>query len=373
MKKRLALPFPELPTEINEKIFRYLRTAFLIRNARLVNHDWQTYIDHVFAKRIMKHTLRAHIPTFFYRKRDNVRYRKRIYDVKQLSGGMTNQTYLFKTRKHRFIARIPGRSTHNFIDRASEAYNNRVVFSAGIAPKPILEKSDGTAITAYLPHPKPLSCHDFKHTHTIKAAAKILRQLHEIKRPMQNDIDVFYRNRIMKDILRQHRVEIPPALITIESSINQIEKMLFRIPRRRSPCHNDTTPSNFIVTKGRLKLIDFEYAGNNDPIWDLACLAIEAKLSNRRSDKLLNYYFNRQPTDIETLRFKLYLPVVEYWVVLWSKVQLQNTYTSRAKHDLRNMLDDRMTHCQELLAKPFYQSLLNPTHQMIISRLGNSI
>ena len=45
------------------------------------------------------------------------------------------------------------------------------------------------------------------------------------------------------------------------------------------PSHNDTVPENFIKDiNGRLYLIDWEYSGLNDEMWDLAAHSIECNL-----------------------------------------------------------------------------------------------
>ena len=36
-------------------------------------------------------------------------------------------------------------------------------------------------------------------------------------------------------------------------------------------CHNDNQLSNFILNNDAYRLIDFEFTGNNDPLFDYAC------------------------------------------------------------------------------------------------------
>ena len=60
-----------------------------------------------------------------------------------------------------------------------------------------------------------------------------------------------------------------------------------------APCHNDTIAENFIKSgEDKMYLIDWEYAGMNDPMWDLAAHSLENKFSEDEEELLLNIYFN---------------------------------------------------------------------------------
>ncbi len=86
----------------------------------------------------------------------------------------------------------------------------------------------------------------------------------------------------------------------------------------RVPCHNDSLIGNWVLREdGKLYLIDWEYSGMNEPMWDLSCLSIEANYSEENDDELLTAYFGRPVTIKEKKHFitaKLY---VDYLWTLW--------------------------------------------------------
>jgi thiamine kinase-like enzyme len=59
--------------------------------------------------------------------------------------------------------------------------------------------------------------------------------------------------------------------------------------------HNDLLPANIIDDGERLWLIDFDYAGFNSPLFDLANLASNNQLSEDQEHRLLDTYFG-EPT-----------------------------------------------------------------------------
>ena len=56
-------------------------------------------------------------------------------------------------------------------------------------------------------------------------------------------------------------------------------------------CHNDLVAENFIKNEKRMYLIDWEYAGMNDPMWDVAAHLLECEFSAEEEELFLHYYF----------------------------------------------------------------------------------
>ncbi len=73
------------------------------------------------------------------------------------------------------------------------------------------------------------------------------------------------------------------------------------------PCHNDTVPENFVKDiNERMYLIDWEYSGLNDPMWDLAAHSIECDFSEDDEELFLNLYFNNLIEDKHKIRILVY-------------------------------------------------------------------
>ena len=57
------------------------------------------------------------------------------------------------------------------------------------------------------------------------------------------------------------------------------------------PCHNDPWPANLLDADGRIYLIDWEYSGMNDPMWDLADLSVEAGFGPEQDRTMMEVYY----------------------------------------------------------------------------------
>ena len=136
--------------------------------------------------------------------------------------------------------------------------------------------------------------------------------------------DVFDMAAGYEKIIRDNGVPQFDGYAEMKEQIMQIRNYVkLHSDASRVPCHNDPLCENWVLDNtGKLYLIDWEYAGMNDGMWDLADLSIEAGLSDLQDGELLQYYFNREPEHGEVMRFhanKLYL---DFLWALWGKTRV---------------------------------------------------
>lgn len=246
-----------------------------------------------------------------------------LHSVTRLAGGMTNRTFLFQAANTKYIGRLPGKKTGAFISREHESHNIRIANQLGIAATLVFDKPDGVQVTHYLPQPEAMSRESLRTRSNLTLCMRPLKRLHTSGKQFYADTDVFQRNKSMLAILASLQADADPALAELSKAINDIEKLLLLLPIKKVPCHNDTTPGNFIKSGGEIKLIDWEYANNNDPMWDLACLSMEGGFDEQQDRDMLEDYFGIYPID-NYHHLILYKPVVEYWTMLWAEVQIAN-------------------------------------------------
>ena len=56
------------------------------------------------------------------------------------------------------------------------------------------------------------------------------------------------------------------------------------------PCHNDLLPQNLMLEGRRVRIIDYQLSGNNDPAFDLGDIAAEAEYDPDQVDHLTRAY-----------------------------------------------------------------------------------
>ena len=86
------------------------------------------------------------------------------------------------------------------------------------------------------------------------------------------------------------------------------------------PCHNDLLAANFIDTGDRIRLIDFEYSGNNDACFELGNIWSECHLSCDQLDELVTAYYGRSLRS-KIAQARLYGLMSQYGWTLWACIQ----------------------------------------------------
>ena len=69
-------------------------------------------------------------------------------------------------------------------------------------------------------------------------------------------------------------------------------------------------------------LIDYEYSGNNDPMWDLGDLSVEAAFDEGHDEALLHAYFDGPPPAGDHARMVMYKAMCDVLWSLWGEIQV---------------------------------------------------
>ncbi|HTM64087.1 MAG TPA: choline/ethanolamine kinase family protein [Gammaproteobacteria bacterium] len=287
--------------------------------------------------------LKSYFPRFF-----NTSGKHVLQNVEKISGGQTNTTYKVRTISNEYIVRMPGNHSDQMIHRGNEAEATQIAFAVGVAPEVVYDEKNGKRVTRFIPNGLTMNKTLMRKPDNLFKAVEVLKNLHAA-RSFPNTVNVFERNREWLTLMEKQNYPLPQAYLDLKDKIDQIETLFAEFNISLVPSHNDTTPGNFILSGEKMYLIDYEYAGNNDPVWDLAYLAIEADLPDSEYRFLLRKYFGNDLTDEITRRFNLYLPVVEYTLGLWSHVQIANKNFAGGKEILYDQIKKSYIRCNEFL------------------------
>jgi thiamine kinase-like enzyme len=124
------------------------------------------------------------------------------------------------------------------------------------------------------------------------------------------------------------------------------------------PSHNDPVPENFINTPTQLYLLDWEFAGNNDPMWDLGDLSVEAYFDEAQDRAMLTAYNGGEFSERLYSRIILQKAMVFLLWTLWGALQVANKNPLKPS-DIHYPFDDfwqytmdRFNRCKEIMESP---------------------
>ena len=239
-------------------------------------------------------------------------------------GGLTNHTYKVELAdKKLYVVRLPGEGTEKLINRRDEKISTQLACDLDIDAQMLYFGENGEKVTQYIPGAQTMCIAAFQDHSNLKKAAGIFRKLHSCSQDTHVPFEVFEIAAGYEAIIQNNHVDLFEDYSAIKAQIMRIKAHVDRSSAPRVPCHNDPLCENWVLdADGRMYLIDWEYAGMNDGMWDLADLSIEANFSAIQDEALLMYYLERKPESDELIRFhanKLYL---DYLWSLWGKARV---------------------------------------------------
>ena len=237
-------------------------------------------------------------------------------------GGMTNHTYCVALSSKRYVFRLPGEGTEKMINRSDEKTSTELACQIDIdAPLIMFDANTGIKIAEYIEDSETMSPETLRHPDNLKLAAEILKALHSCGTDTKVSFDVFGMSEEYEQIIRLHNVPLFDDYENVRKRVFNIRKKLQgRHPL--IPCHNDPLCENWIRTKERMYLIDWEYAGMNEGMWDVADVAIEAHMDEKTAELFLEMYLGHKADREEKLDFIANEIYLDFLWTLWGKTRV---------------------------------------------------
>ena len=94
-------------------------------------------------------------------------------------------------------------------------------------------------------------------------------------------------------------------------------------------------------------IVDWEYSGMNDPMWDLGDLSVEGQFDAAQDEEIMRAYFGEEARPAERGRIVIYKAMCDLLWTLWGLVQLAN---GNPADNFRSYADGRFARCKALMA-----------------------
>ncbi len=243
--------------------------------------------------------------------------------VNRLMGGMSNYTYVIKVNDKLYTFRIPGKKAEKFVDRVVEDFHIKLVEDLDLNNKTIyLDVKTGYKIAEYI-EGTPL--HELEPLEMLDEAAKVLHQLHDSLKKSKYDYDLLKRLALYESYLDEFNYTHSKRYQELKARFLSYKDQ-YMVDDLLVLTHGDSQVSNFVVTKdNKMKLMDWEFTGNNDPFYDIACFG------NSNFDHalaLLPVYLGHTPTKEEYNRLYFFRT---FQTLQWHNVALYKEFIGLSK------------------------------------------
>ena len=246
-----------------------------------------------------------------------------------LEGGMMNEAYIVESSYGRFVYYIATEQANEMVDRELEKETQNIAFELGITSENVyfdLEK--GIKINRFIEGVSLNHVDDFDY----EKVAELLAKLHSSKKKAKVYYDPLKR-------LTNYRKEAESFVPRFDEPFYELfDKVMqnkkFLLSAELTLAHNDAQRSNIIRDlDDNYFLIDYEFAANNDPIYDIATFGNQDVYEGK---KLLDRYIKLRPTKNALKRYALWRIDIS---LQWYLVAIVKHYRDEGKVHNINFLD----------------------------------
>jgi thiamine kinase-like enzyme len=243
-----------------------------------------------------------------------------------LGGALTNVCYKVTTGGAAYVLRLAGEGTSDYINRAAEKHNAQVAAEAGVnADVVYFDAREGTMVTRFVEGVCMNAGDGFgRDSGAPVRVARALKRVHSLGRLFRSRFDVFAAIDGYLDLLHGWRTPVPEDYYEVWRRARTVRMALEASPAALVPCHNDPWPGNLLDADGpdgRIYLIDWEYSGMNDPLWDLGDLSVEARFGPEQDRTMMEAYYGARLSPALYSRLEVYKAMSDLHWSVWGFVQ----------------------------------------------------
>jgi thiamine kinase-like enzyme len=265
-------------------------------------------------------------------------------------GGLTNRVYRVAVPDGRFVLRVPGEGTEAYIDRRVELHNARVAADAEVSAEVLwADAKSGLMVTLFIDGAATMDAARFRDLGAVARAARAFRRLHDCGAPFASRFELFAKMDEYQALLMRLAAPPPAGYEGVKAEAAAVRAALAARPAPLAPCHCDPLAENFLDTGERMVIVDWEYSGMNDPMWDLGDLSVEAGFGPEQDEALLAAYFAGPVPAAARGRMVLYKAMCDLLWTLWGVIQHAS---GNPAEDFQAYAAARFARCRALMATP---------------------
>ena len=237
--------------------------------------------------------------------------------------GLTNLNY----RIGEYVLRISGAGTSEYINRSDEEVAARSAATAGVNAEVLyFDAGDGLMVTRFVDGAVDDDAGALPRRSPVRFGGRARRCTACTPRRHRSPTSTACSTMIddYKALLASKSAPMPDGFDESQAEAELGRAALLANPVPVAPCHCDPLCENFLDTGETMYLIDYEYAGNNDPMWDLGDFSVEAGFGPEHDAVLLEAYFEGPHPAADAARMVIHKANCDLVWSLWGIIQHVN-------------------------------------------------
>lgn len=246
-------------------------------------------------------------------------WKNKQVEIQELTEGITNYNYKVTVDDQCYVVRIPGTGSDIFIGRDVELHNTLSSSDVGVGAHVFhFFESDHVIVSEFI-EGTVMSPESFRSKDAIVRAVKAIKEVNT-KGNFISRFVMFEKFDEYREIVKKHSIRIPDTFDEAEIVVSRVRERFMRNMPELLSCHNDLLAENFIDQGDRMRIIDWELSGLNDPCFELGDFSVEQGFDESEDNLIIETYFGKFDEQ-KFARMNIYKYMADVLWTLWAVIQ----------------------------------------------------
>ena len=268
-------------------------------------------------------------------------------EISPLEGGITNFNYLVKDSGDKYVVRLGSDIPEHLVFRSSEILISKAAYEVGVSPK-LVHNQPGVLVLDFI---ESITLNPQTVRENLERIIPVIKDIHKLipnKLTGQPAIFwVFYVIKYYANFLLNNKSSHSAKLADLLIKSDQLEKI--SSPREIVFGHNDLLAANFLDDGSKIWVVDWEYGGFNDPLFDIGGLASNNDFDENLELHFMEMYYGVKPSKDLIIKYNAMKAASLLRETMWSMV---SELTSKLDFDYEEYTADNLSKFEKA-----YQSL----------------
>ncbi len=243
---------------------------------------------------------------------------KNLENIEPLEGGITNLNFLVSDSGSKSVVRLGSDIPEHLVYRSNEIIVSEAAYQIGVSPK-LIYNEPGVLVLEFI-ESKTLEPKTVREN--LNKIVPIIRKIHdEIPNKLSGQPQIFwvfyvikyYSNYLLNN--NSSHISLIPSLLKKAEKLEKLSS-----PREIVFGHNDLLAANFLDDGSKIWVVDWEYGGFNDPLFDIGGLSSNNDLDENLENEVLEMYFKEKPSKDLIIKYNAMKTASLLRETMWSMV-----------------------------------------------------
>src|SRR6056300_1599724 len=258
--------------------------------------------------------------------------------INPLEGGITNLNFLVNHGNDKLVVRLGQDIPEHLVFRSNEINVSKAAHEIGVSPK-LIHSEHGVLVLEFIESetldPKGVQ-------KNLERIIPVIKKIHnEIPNFLSGQPAIFWVFHVIKyyaNFLRSNHSSHQDKIDDLLYKASKLEKL--SSPREIVFGHNDFLAANFLDDGSKIWVVDWEYGGFNDPLFDLGGLSSNNDFDTQLEEQLLEMYFEKKPSSDLFIKYNAMKTASLLRETMWSMV---SEITSKIDFNYGEYTSDNLT------------------------------